>query len=308
MERRKMLAATSALALAATGAPTVPADVSLPGFRSAMAEVNGTRLHYVAGGRGAPLILLPGWPQTWWQFHRIMPLLAKHYRVIAVDLRGMNRSAKPATGYDKKTMARDIRDLVRALGYQRAAVAGHDIGAMVAQSLAANFPESVTKIALLDVMHPDQSWYGMTLVPRPGESFYLWWFAFNQVHGLPERLLTGRFRLMADAVFGMMLVNPTAIDERDRAIYAHAYSTPEAIRAGNGWYQTFSQDIEDQRAYPRLRTPVLGLVSGPSYGFMAAGLPKKAVDPTIRRVENSGHFIVDEQPDVVASELLAFFR
>src|SRR4029077_14821341 len=90
-------------------------DASLPGdFRNGYAEVNGTRIHYVEGGKGTPVLLLPGWPQTWWEFHKIMPELAKRHRVIAVDLRGMGGSAKPGLGYDKKNMAKDIHELTQA--------------------------------------------------------------------------------------------------------------------------------------------------------------------------------------------------
>jgi hypothetical protein len=92
----------------------------LPGdFRNGSAEVNGTRLHYVASGQGRPLFLLPGWPQTWWVFRKIMPTPAGRYRVVAVDIRGVGGSAKPDGGYDKKTMAQDVRELARHLGYEQ---------------------------------------------------------------------------------------------------------------------------------------------------------------------------------------------
>jgi len=97
----------------------------LPGFSNDYADVNGIRLHFVQGGAGQPLFLLGGWPQTWWEFHKIMPDLAKHFRVIAVDIRGQGTSSRPATGYDKKTMAGDIHALARSLGYQRVYIAGH---------------------------------------------------------------------------------------------------------------------------------------------------------------------------------------
>ncbi|WP_457057571.1 alpha/beta fold hydrolase [Kribbella sp. CWNU-51] len=108
------------------------------GFHSHFARVNGVRLHYVAGGKGEPLVLVPGWPATWWSYHKVMPLLAQHYRVIVVDIRGMGASERPAGGYDKKTMARDIYELVRSLGYRQVNIAGHDIGVMVAFSFPAN--------------------------------------------------------------------------------------------------------------------------------------------------------------------------
>ena len=99
---------------------------TLPGFNSSFATVNGIRLHYVAGGEGDPVFLLPGWPETWWSYHKIMPELAKRHRVISIDLRGMGSSDKPAGGYDKKSTAGDISELVRQLGYKQVDVIGHD--------------------------------------------------------------------------------------------------------------------------------------------------------------------------------------
>ncbi|MGO1055263.1 alpha/beta fold hydrolase [Crossiella sp. CA198] len=309
-------AATAALAMtgeaAASPGPRVPSDAALArslggNFRSAHAEVNGTRLHYVIGGAGAPLVLLPGWPQTWWEFHKIMPALAKRHTVIAVDLRGMGGSGKPAGGYDKKTMATDIHELIRKLGHQRADVAGHDIGAMVAQSLAAFFPSTVRKLALLDVAHPDEDLYQLTLIPRPGQPFFPWWFAFNQAQGLPEQLIAGRSRLLIDHFCDMLLVNRAAVNDRDRAIYAHAYATPEAVRAGNGWYQGFVQDIVDEKTHGKLAMPVLGLGAGPNYWFLADHLPRKATDVRVVEIKDSGHYVAEEQPTAVTAELDRFF-
>lgn len=287
-------------------------------FSSRLVQVNGIQLHYVEGGQGDPLLLLGGWPQTWWQFHKIMPALARRYRVIAVDLRGMGSSAKPDAGYDKKTMAGDIHELIRLLDLGRVHVAGHDIGAMVAQSLAANYPDSVRKIALLDVHHPDETMYGLTLLPQAdqhvngdftaGNRTYLWWFALNQVRGLPEKLIAGRERMLIDQLFDYLLLDPASIDERDRAIYARAYAAPGAIRAGNAWYQTFMQDIEDEKGYQPLDVPVLALGGDHSnYGYLAAVLPSKGRDIQVVEVTDSGHYLAEEQPEVVVQLLTTFF-
>lgn len=109
----------------------------IAGFQDETVEVNGVRLHYVVGGEGDPIVLCPGWPRTVWQFHKVMPKLAENFRVIAVDLRGMGDSDKPEGGYDKKTMARDVLELTRHLGYESVNIAGEDIGSMVAFSFAA---------------------------------------------------------------------------------------------------------------------------------------------------------------------------
>jgi pimeloyl-ACP methyl ester carboxylesterase len=289
---------------------------SLPGgFESEYARVNGTGLHYVAGGEGAPLVLLPGWPQTWWQFHKLMPALAERHRVIAVDLRGMGGSDKPAGGYDKKTMARDIYELIRHLGYDRVNIAGHDIGAMVAYSFAANHPQATGKIVLLDVAHPDESLYELTLLPPPREAYgdstppnFLWWFAFNQVRDLPQQLLAGRERTLVDWLMAYMLKNPDAVGDRDRAVYARAYSDPDAIRAGNGWYQAFGQDIIDQKAYGKVAAPILVLAGEDNYPYLRDLMPDKGTDVRVVEVKNSGHYVPEEQPEIVARSLIEFFN
>jgi len=311
LNRRKMFALGAAAFATGTGVasaePAVAASArSLSGdFRDGYATVNGVRLHYVAGGRGEPLFLLPGWPQTWWEFRKVLPALAKRYRVIAVDLRGMGGSAKPATGYDKKTMARDIRELARHLGYPRIAVAGHDIGSMVAHSFAVNHPEATSKVVLMDVPHPDESLYTIPLLPKPGE-FSPWWFSLNQVRDLPEQLLAGRFRPMVDWLFDHIMVHPEANTDRDRAIFAQAYNTPDAIRAGNAWYQTFSQDIEDQKAYGKITAPLLGLSTEATDGFLQYLWPSQGTDVRVEKVADSGHFLVEEQPEAVVRLMTGF--
>ncbi|RAS70431.1 pimeloyl-ACP methyl ester carboxylesterase [Lentzea atacamensis] len=309
LNRRSVFALGAGIAaLSATGVASAESnhEADLPGFRHNYAQVNGVRLHYVTGGRGEPLVLLPGWPQTWWEYHKIMPALATKFRVIAVDLRGMGGSEKPQGGYDKKTMAADIHELVKKLGYEKANIAGHDIGSQVAFSLTANFPDAVRKVALLDVLHPDESYYHIPMLPPPGQ-FSLWWFAFNQVQTLPEQLLAGRFRYLIDWMFENTSFNPAAIDERSRAIYARAYNSPEAIRASNGWYKAFHQDIADGKAYAKLTPPVLGLASVLSYEQMVAALPNVAVDSKVVAVEGAGHWLAEEQPDAVARALTEFF-
>ncbi|MFY0578630.1 alpha/beta fold hydrolase [Cystobacter fuscus] len=248
------LVSTTSLSSPAQAAPTQTAAVSdaalvrtLPGFTNGEATVNGVRLHYVVGGKGSPVVLLPGWPQTWWAFHKIMPALARDHRVISVDLRGMGSSDKPADGYDKKTMARDILELVRQLGHDKVDLVGHDIGAQVAFSFAANHPEATRKLVLLDVPHPDAQLATWPLLPAVGtfgdkidEAHpFAWWFAFHQVKGLPEQILEGRQHLEQEWFFRYLLKDESAIDAKDRAVYAAAYASREAIRAGNARYRPF---------------------------------------------------------------------
>lgn len=289
---------------------------SLPGFKNGFAHVNGTQLHYVQGGKGPTLVLLPGWPETWWEFHKIMPTLAAHYHVIAIDLRGMGGSSKPQSGYDKKTMAEDIYQLVHRLGYDKVDIAGHDIGSMVAFSFAANHPEATLKLALLDIPHPDEIIMEFRMLPELGKfgtkiddehPGYPWWFAFHQVKGLPEEILKGRFPIYQSFLIDYLTKDSKSIGPRDRAVYAAAYSSPDAIRAGDAWYQAFPQDVVDSKAYKKLEMPVLGL-GAPGYDWLKASVTPKATNFRLVKIENSGHFMQEEQPEVVEKLLIEFFN
>jgi len=314
-----LIVSAPALAAAPAAAEGALSDValvaSLPGFENGFAQVNGTKLHYVAGGKGTPLVLLPGWPETWWAFNKVMPALAKKHRVISVDLRGMGGSDKPVGGYDKKNMARDIYELVRQLGYQKVNLAGHDIGAQVAYAFAANYPDATIKLALLDVPHPDEGLLAWPMLPVHGTFTdkidprypYVWWFAFHQVKGLPEQMLEGRVHLEHNWFFRYLLLDESSIGPRDRAIYAAAYNSADGIRAGNAWYQAFTQDIIDQKSYPKLAMPVLGL-GGPGYGWLKSVLTVKAENANVIAIENSGHFIQEEQPEIMVKHFNEFFK
>lgn len=288
---------------------------TLPGFSNASAEVNGVHLHYVVGGKGPLLVLLPGWPETWWAYHKVMPELAKTHRVVSVDMRGMGSSSMPAGGFDKKTMANDISALIKELGSPQADVIGHDIGAMVAFSLAENHPEQVHKLVMLDVAHPTKGYLQLKMIPDNGtfgdrideEHPYLWWFAFLQVDGLSEDLLDGRVEKLQTWFFHYMMKNDAALDAKDRAVYAAAYGSREATRASNGWYKAFPQDVADFETYGKVTMPVLGL-AGPGFGRLKPFLEANAVTATTYRVEGSGHCIAEEKPDALLTYLAEFLN
>jgi pimeloyl-ACP methyl ester carboxylesterase len=300
-------------ALAATGDAQPPSDQqlakSLPGgFTSATAQAGAVRLHYVAGGQGEPLFLLHGWPQTWWAWSKVMPSLAEHYRVIAVDLPGIGGSDKPASGYDKKTMALDIYALATALGYTQINIAGHDIGAQVAFSFAVNHPAATKKVSLLSVTHPDESYYSQPLLVKPGSGgINLWWHAFNQVSTLPAQLITGRASYLTNWIFDDFLINQGALTPLDRAVFASAYNYPAAIDGSNGWYQAWNQDIADMNTYGKVTAPILGLATVGFYQLMEAALPGEGTDVTIQEVSDAGHYFLDEQPQVVIDAFTSFF-
>jgi pimeloyl-ACP methyl ester carboxylesterase len=141
-------AITSSLS-AAPGPANPPAN-----FKHQFATVNGVKIHYVIGGKGDPLLLIHGFGQNWYMWNRLLPELSKRFTVVAPDLRGVGESEKTNGGYDKKNMAVDMHELMKELGFSQINLAGHDIGLMVAYAYAAQFPDDVKKLALLDALLP----------------------------------------------------------------------------------------------------------------------------------------------------------
>lgn len=305
-----------------TPAPQLAVDVPddallrrLPEFTREVHELGEVALNVISGGEGPVIVLLSGWPQTWWAFHEIMPELAKTHRVFAVDIRGMGASSRPAGGYDKKTMAGDIHRLLETLDIERASIVGHDTGAQVAFSLAANYPAMIERIVMLNFVHFSPEWYSIPLLPAPGafadqdksgtDDAYLWWFAFHQVKGLPEKLLEGRVHLEHDWFFDYVSGDSADVSACDRAVDAASYSDADSIRAGNAWYRALDQDSSDYESYEPLDLPVLGLGTG-AYGLMSALLPARAPQLTLLSVPEAGHFVASENPAFVLEQLERF--
>lgn len=287
---------------------------NFPGFSNHYITVNGIGLHYVEGGQGIPLICLPGWPQTWYSYHPIAQQLATRYRVIIVDIRGMGSSEKPVSGYDKKTMAKDILELIIQLGLSKVHVMGHDIGGMVAMSLAFNFPDYIEKLVVLDGAHPNEGMMQIPLIPAASTFVekmdanmpYAWWMGFNQVKGLPEKLLQGRFQYLLDYLFSYVMIDESKMTDFDRAVYASVYNKPESIRAANAWYQSFGQDIEDSKTYHQLNMPVLGIGSYVSYNYMKLAMPYVATSIDTIGILDSGHYLFEEKPEQIVEEIFKF--
>lgn len=279
----------------------------MPGFSSCFQKANGINIHYVKGGSGEPLILLPGWPQTWWSYHHIMPSLAEKYTVIAVDLRGMGDSDKPKEGYTKKNMAVDIRELVVALGYDRVHIVGHDIGANVAYSFAVNHSNKMNKLILLDSPPPDENMYKLPMLPV-GLPVYPWWVAFNQLSELPGLLLEGRFQLLLNHLLEKLLINKDAINDFDRSVYSHHYNKRENISASNAWYQTLREDIAEQKTYPKIKNPTKGIASSATFGILDSFLSQNVFEYEMMEIEGCGHFLPEEKPEQITKAISDFFK
>jgi len=271
---------------------------------SRFAEVNGITLHYLIAGKGDPVFLLHGYAQNSHMWRPLIGELARTRTVIAPDLRGFGASAKPEGGYDKKTMARDVHALAQSLGHKRLAIAGHDIGLMVAYAYAAQYPAEVDRIALMDAFLPGVGdWRNVWLLRD------LWHFHFYGK--TPLALVEGRERIYFEHFWNDFAADPArSVSEADRQLYAAAYAQPGAMRAGFEVFRAFEQDARDFEGFARTKLKMAMLVltgekaSGESLiaqGRLVADNVEGAV------IKGSGHWLIDEAPAQVIPRLVSFF-
>lgn len=277
----------------------------------AFARLPDLSLHYVtAGARDAEaLVLLHGFPQTWYEWLPVVPALAERYRVIAPDLRGLGESSRPAGGYDKDTIANDIWLLVHdVLGYERLRLVGHDWGGPTAYALAAQHRDAVSHLALIDVT-----------VPGDGSNVFStsqgrWHHGFHQTLDLPEALVTGREDVYVSWFLDNFSAHPGAIDRQTQAEYIRAYSRAGALRAGFGLYRAIPQDIINNQRHieaGKLTMPTLGLGGSEAFGrgdLVVDSLKRIAENVSGGVIEGSGHFIPEEAPDAMLEWLLPFLE
>ncbi|MFJ9352162.1 alpha/beta fold hydrolase [Streptomyces sp. NPDC101237] len=315
--------AASALALAVSlGAVTVTASASdtpttsassgerLPaGFSEHKTKVAGTGIDYVIGGRGPTLVLIHGYPQTWYEWHDIMPALAKHYTVIAPDLPGAGESDAPASGYDKKTMAAHLHGLLASLGKDRDVnVVGHDIGTMVAYSYAAQYPDSVKKLVLSEAPIPDKSIYKFPALTDRGPG--VWNFGFFSLRtGLPESLIRGHEETWTSGFMRSIAVKKDALTDDDLRVFSSYLRDYAHLEASFAWFRTFPQDIADNARLrkKKLTMPVLAIGADGSLGEeVGTQVRHYAKDVTPVVVPDSGHWIYEEHPKEMTHLLLRF--
>ncbi|MYU07997.1 alpha/beta fold hydrolase [Streptomyces sp. SID8366] len=283
----------------------------LAGFTHRWVEGEGVRLHVVEGGRpgGPTVVLLAGFPQTWWAWREVMPALAERFHVIAVDLPGQGHSERPQGGYDTHTVAARVQAALSALDVPKYWLVAHDVGAWVAFSLALKYAERLHGVALLDAGIP-----GITLpesVPLdPERAFKTWHFAFHLVPELPETLLTGRERAYVDWFLRAKTLSPDTFDGAEVDQYAAALAAEGGLRASLAYYRDAPRSARanhEALERGRLTVPVLGISS--SHGSipdMAASIGPWAERITGVVIPGAGHFIPDEQPGAVVAALTAF--
>jgi pimeloyl-ACP methyl ester carboxylesterase len=274
-------------------------------IESRFAKVNGMRLHYLTAGQGEPVILLHGYAQNSHMWRPLIAELAKTRTVIAPDLRGFGQSAKQPSGYDKKTMAQDIRALAASLGFKHIGIAGHDIGLMVAYAYAAQYPAEVERIALMDAFLPGIGDTTNLFLLRD-----LWHFHFYGE--TPLKLVKGRERIYFEHFWNDFAANPKkSVSEADRRFYTKAFAQPGAMKAGFEVFRAFDQDAKDFAALARtkLKMPMLVLTGEKASGeflIQQACMVADNVEGVV--VKGSGHWLMDEARDQVVPKLVAFFN
>jgi pimeloyl-ACP methyl ester carboxylesterase len=286
--------------------PRVPA-----GFTERKVRVGNVAINYVRGGHGPVLMLVHGYPQTWYEWRDQLPELAKHYTVIAPDLRGAGKSDAPAGGYDKKTMAADLHGLLVKLGLNKGIrLVGHDIGTMVAYAYAAGYPREVTKLVLSEAPIPDDSIYTFPALNAKGPSVWNFGF-FSLTNGLPEQLVDGREQLWVDRFIDQLEIQKGAVDARSVNEFASYLRDDAHLKASFEWFRALPQDVKDNAVnkQTKLTMPVLAVgASGSLGGSIETQVDQYATNVTGKVIADSGHWIYEEHPQQMTRVLLTFLR
>ena len=291
--------------VAFAGITAAAADVKRfpPSFRTQEIATDGATIHVRVGGQGPAVVLLHGFGDTGDMWTPVAAALAKDHSVVVPDLRGMGLSSHPEAGYDKKTQARDIAQVLDRLKIDKAALVTHDIGNMVGYAFAALFPARVTRWIIIDAPLPGIGpWDEITRSPA------LWHFNFRGPD--VERLVKGRERIYLDRFWNELSANPKKIDEATRRHYAQLYGRPGAMHSAFNQFAAFAQDAVDNKELAqkgKLGMPVLALGADHSFGTQMAEIMRLvATDVTPGVIADSGHWVMEEQPEQTAAAIVKF--
>jgi pimeloyl-ACP methyl ester carboxylesterase len=279
---------------------------TIPGVDHHRVSLNGTELHYVAAGAaGSPVLLVHGFPETWWVFHKLIPLLSEHHRVFAVDLRGFGDSATATPEHDSATSAKDLSDLIAGLDVGPVHLTGQDISGPTTFRVAATHPGLVRSYTGIETALPGFGAERLADVAHGGA----WHIGVLAASGIPEMLLTGRERaFLADYAIPSLAASPDAFTGSDIDELVRTYARPDAFAGAAGLYRSLLSEGEElsRLAARKLDMPVLA-VAGRSANFTPATLRQVATDVTAVHIERIGHYVAMEAPDRLAAALLSFY-
>ncbi|WP_405537389.1 alpha/beta fold hydrolase [Streptomyces antimycoticus] len=282
-------------------------------FKHKFSTVRGVRMHYVTGGKGPALVLLHGWPQTWYEWRKIMPALARHHTVYALDLPGLGDSKGSPESFDKKTLARYVHGLLRdQIGLDRFDLVAHDLGGGVGFQYVSQFPGQVNSYVHMDYPLPGRK------LPAAQYRTFSWHMAFNSQRAIPEKLVDNPsdVREYLTAFYPQVAYGGTSFGgkrtrspftEAEINEYVRTYSRPDVLHAGFELYRSLDKDERDNTAAARINTRTLLLTAT---GSLASTRPTltPALHNITRAVEipTSGHWLAEENPEAVVREILSF--
>jgi pimeloyl-ACP methyl ester carboxylesterase len=280
---------------------------TLPAVTHHTVDVNGTRLHYVsAGDSGSPILLVHGFPETWWAFHKLIPLLARTHRVFAVDLRGFGDSGHAPGDYGSQTAAEDLHQLIGHLGLGPVHLTGQDISGATVFRLAVTYPEDVLSLTAIEMGLAGFGAEALADVTHGGA----WHIGVLAAPGIPEMLLTGRERsFLSQYLFPSLTAVPGSVTEADIDEFTRAYSRANGFRGASGLYGSMLKEgaeIRELAETGRLAVPVLAV--GARGGQFTFNTMSQAVPGDVRSVllDGVGHYAAMEAPERVADALLEF--
>lgn len=273
-------------------------------------KANGIRHHVVTAGAGPPVYLLHGFPETWFAWRKQIPALAKDFTLVIPDLRGYGDSEKPASGYDKRTMANDVAAIMENFGHERIALVTHDRGSRVGTRFAKDHPELLDRLVVMDNI-PTRIVASTYDVAKARAGY--WFFTFLAVPDLPEALIAGKEREFLMHFYRSWSYDPQMLTPEEIDVYVRAYEQPGAVRGSCADYRAAAQDVaqDEEDADVLIGCPVLSMwgedfdAVGRAYD-VAAIWHSMGTDVRTVSIPQCGHLCHEEKPDVVNQELTAF--
>ncbi len=272
--------------------------------------VNSVNLHVALAGEGPPLILLHGFPELWYSWRKIIPLLDGRYRLIMPDLRGYGDSDIPETGYDLDTLAADVAGLIDRAG-GRAAVVSHDWGGLVGWHTAISHPDKVESLVV--AAGPHMARHAQVLRTSPKQVLMGLYTVFFQLPFLPEWLLSTRNGLLTAAILRLSAVRPGTFTPADMAVYRKAWAKRASMRAGINYYRQLRADLPRIiRYYHHHKVPCpVCVIWADKDRFLSVDSARKLdrwcdFSPKVHILENCGHWIAQEAPEEMATVITEF--